>query len=212
MISIEKLLENNCDWAKKTQKKQADFFTELSQKHTPNYLWIGCSDSRVPANEIVDLPAGKLFVHRNIANLIIPEDINCQSVIQYAVESLKIKHIIICGHYDCGGIKAGLNGKLSGNLAKWLSPINKMIQKYEKLSSHLSNKEKGIFFSEINVAQQLLNLSNIDCVKEAMKNDLLIHGLVYNLETGHLMKLLTNINSSEKIKDYISKNFDIKSL
>ncbi len=200
MRLLKDLLEKNKQWATKLKASDPEFFTHLSSQQNPEYLWIGCSDSRVPANQIVDLPPGDVFVHRNIANLVIHSDLNCLSVIQYAVEILKVKHIIVCGHYGCGGIKASLDNQEHGLIDNWLRHIKDIYRiheaRFEKLET---KKEKNDLLCELNIIEQVANICHTTIVQSAWKagQKLAIHGWIYSLEDGILKDLdvcITNIN------------------
>jgi len=200
MRLLKDLLEKNKQWATKLKTSNPEFFTNLSARQTPKYLWIGCSDSRVPANQIVDLPAGDVFVHRNIANLVIHSDLNCLSVIQYAVEVLKIKHIIVCGHYGCGGIKASLDNQEHGLIDNWLRHIKDIYRMHEaKFKTLKTKKEKNDLLCELNIIEQVGNICHTTIVQSAWKagQELAVHGWIYSLEDGILKDLdvcITNAN------------------
>jgi len=200
---MKHLFDNNMAWATAIKEKNPDFFPILSKQHAPEYLWIGCSDSRVPANQIVDLPPGEVFVHRNIANLAVHSDQNCLSVIQYAVEVLKVKHIIICGHYGCGGIKAALENKSHGFIDNWLRHIKDVIRfNAEKLKGMQPDKEYDLL-CELNVVEQVKNVCNTTMVQNAWKKGTLlsVHGWIYNIENGILRELNPCITSDKQLKE-----------
>lgn len=180
------------------REKDPEFFSLLSRQQTPDYLWIGCSDSRVPANQIVNLPPGELFVHRNIANLVIRTDLNCLSVIQFAVEVLKVKHIIICGHYGCGGIQAAMEDKSYGLIDNWLCHIRDLSRLNTAKLAELKQPEKLDLLCELNVKEQVVNACNTSIVQKAWKSgaELSVHGWIYNIENGILKELDTCITSS----------------
>jgi carbonic anhydrase len=184
-------------WASEIKEENPDFFTELSKQQAPDYLWIGCSDSRVPANQIVNLPPGEIFVHRNIANIVVHTDLNCLSVIQYAVEVLEVKHIVVCGHYGCGGIKASMEETEHGLIDNWLRHIQD-VSRFN--ADKLDGKEYGEqldLLCELNVVEQVINVCNTTIVQNAWKNDveLSVHGWIYSIENGILKDLDTCINS-----------------
>ena len=187
MKSYEKLLLENKAWAAERVADDPTFFTRLSKLQTPEYLWIGCSDSRVPANEITGTQPGEIFVHRNIANLVVNTDLNMLSVLQYAVEVLKVKHIIVCGHYGCGGVKAALTNNSIGIIDKWLRNI-KDVHRFnrEEVDSIENEDEKVDRMIELNVKEQVMNLAKTSIVQKAWKNSNTphIHGWVYGLEDG----------------------------
>jgi carbonic anhydrase len=187
MKSYEKLLLENKAWAAERVADDPTFFTRLSNLQTPEYLWIGCSDSRVPANEITGTQPGEIFVHRNIANLVVNTDLNMLSVLQYAVEVLKVKHIIVCGHYGCGGVKAALTNNSIGIIDKWLRNI-KDVHRFnrEEVDSIENEDERVDRMIELNVKEQVMNLAKTSIVQKAWKNSNIphIHGWVYGLKDG----------------------------
>lgn len=200
----EDLFDRNKKWAKRIKKENPDFFSQLSEGQQPQYLWIGCSDSRVPANQIVDLPPGEIFVHRNIANVVVHTDLNCLSVLQYAVEVLEVKHIVICGHYGCGGIKAATDNHDHGLIDNWLRHINDVSRFNADKLKNLNEKEKLNLLCELNVAEQVNNVSNTTIVQNAWKKgaELSVHGWIYNLENGLLKDLdicLSSMNDLEEL-------------
>lgn len=199
--TLNHLFKRNADWAQSVEQENPGFFAALSKQQSPLYLWIGCSDSRVPASQIVNLPPGELFVHRNIANLVIEDDLNCLSVIQYAVEVLKVKHIIICGHYGCGGIRAAMENQQLGLIDDWLKHI-KTIESFDSdLFDELREMEQYDKLCELNVAEQIKNLSRTDAVKKAWesKQPLVIHGIIYDLKTGILKNLDHTVSSQQEV-------------
>lgn len=199
MDTLEHLFKNNQKWAKATLDKDPLFFQRLSNLQKPEILWIGCSDSRVPANEIIDLAPGEVFVHRNIANVVVHSDLNCLSVIQYAVEVLKIKHIIVCGHYGCGGVEAALEDKNHGLIDNWLGHIKDVARLNQHELSELSGKEKLHRLCELNVVEQVNNVSSTSVVKTAWENgaELFIHGWIYNIENGVLHDIMKSPKSNQ---------------
>ena len=191
MKTLKNLFDRNFAWAETIKKKNPDFFSRLSRQQSPEYLWIGCSDSRVPANQSVDLPPGEVFVHRNIANLVIHTDLNCLSVIQFAVEVLKVKHIIVCGHYGCGGIKAAMEDKEHGLIDNWLGHIKDVSRLNAEKLTGLNHEEKFDLLCELNVKEQVVNVCNTTVVQKAWKKgaNLSVHGWIYNIENGILKDL-----------------------
>ncbi len=169
-----------------------DFFLRLSQQQAPDYLWIGCSDSRVPANQIIDLPPGEVFVHRNIANVVAPSDLNFLSVLQYAVEVLKIRHVLVCGHYGCGGIRAALSDEDHGLIDNWLNNIRLVKRLYAAEFETLSGEAAVDRLCELNVVEQVKNVAQTTIVRNALDRgaDLTIHGIVYGLKDGILRQLV----------------------
>ncbi len=200
MKKLPNLFENNRQWAEQTRKNNPDFFKELSKDQNPEYLWIGCSDSRVPASQIVNLSPGDIFVHRNIANVVVHSDLNCQSVLQYAVEVLKVKHIIVCGHYGCGGVSAAFENQRLGLIDNWLRHIKDVYNKYANELADLESKQEKInSLCEINVHAQVMNVCHSPFVQEAWKNgqELSVHGWIYSLKNGQLNDLDLCISSTE---------------
>lgn len=191
MKSLSYLFEKNRKWAASIKEKNPEFFSDLSKQQAPEILWIGCSDSRVPANQIIDLPPGEVFVHRNIANVVVHTDLNCLSVIHFAVDVLKVKHIIICGHYDCGGIRAAMEEKDHGLIDNWLRHVKDVGRFHAEKLARVEGQEKLDLMCELNVLEQVRNVSNTTIVKNARKNgaELSIHGWVYRIENGILKDL-----------------------
>jgi carbonic anhydrase len=192
MRVLKKLFDNNKSWAGRIKDTDPEFFAKLSKQQNPEYLWIGCSDSRVPANQIVDLLPGEIFVHRNIANLVIHTDLNCLSVIQYAVEMLKVKHIIVCGHYGCSGIKAAMENREHGLIDNWLRNIKDTYRYYQNRIDLVQDaKEKLNLLCELNVIEQVANVCHTTIVQGAWKSGqgLAVHGWVYSIEDGILKDL-----------------------
>lgn len=196
------LMENNKAWAKKMTDIDPEFFTKLSEQQTPEYLWIGCSDSRVSANQVIDLAPGEVFVHRNIANVMVHTDLNCLSVIQFAVEVLNVKHIIVCGHYGCGGIKAAYDGKDLGLIDNWLGHIKDVYRLHQhEINRQATEKDKLNLLCEKNVIEQVANVCHTTIVQRAWreKKDLTVHGWIYSIENGLLKALDTEVNAKDQI-------------
>jgi len=191
--TLKHIFEKNRAWAAAVKEKDPEFFTNLAAQQHPEYLWIGCSDSRVPANQIIDLPPGEVFVHRNIGNVVVHTDLNCLSVIHFAIEVLEVKHIIVCGHYGCGGVKASMENQDHGLIDNWLRHI-KDVRRFnsEKLEG-LNEHEMLDALCELNVKEQVRNVCNTSVVQNAWKNgqELSIHGWIYNIENGLLMDMGT---------------------
>ncbi|OGV49900.1 MAG: carbonic anhydrase [Lentisphaerae bacterium GWF2_52_8] len=189
MKELPRLFENNRKWATKISASNPEFFSGLVSQQAPEYLWIGCSDSRVPANEIVGLPPGELFVHRNVANLVIHTDMNCLSVLQYAVDILKVKHVIVCGHYGCGGIKAAMENKPHGLVDNWLRHVRDIQQRHQaKLELIPSECERLRRLCELNAVEQVINVGNTTIVQDAWRRgqEIAIHGWIYDIADGLL--------------------------
>lgn len=204
MSLLEDLLKNNKQWAADILKEDPEFFTHLAEQQSPEYLWIGCSDSRVPANQLIGLMPGDVFVHRNIANLVIHTDLNCMSVIKYAVDILKVKHIIITGHYDCGGIKAAMQKKSFELIDGWLRNIKDIyVNHSDEFTSDMTDKQKLDHLTELNVIEQVKNVCHTSFVQNAWINgqDLTVHGLIYSVKNGRLKDLNVNIDSIDSIND-----------
>lgn len=201
MKELKALLKNNQVWAREIKQEDPNFFSDLSRQQTPRYLWIGCSDSRVPENKIVDLPAGEIFVHRNIANVVVHTDLNSLSVIQYAVEVLEVKHIIVCGHYGCGGIKAAMEHHEYGLIDNWLRHIKDVRRFHEKKFKDLEHDQKLDLLSELNVIEQVRNICNTTIVQDAWTagRELFVHGWIYNIADGTLKDLEDCISSNEQL-------------
>jgi len=204
MKILTQLFENNRKWAYRQTQSDPDFFNRLLQQQSPEYLWIGCSDSRVPANEIVGLLPGELFVHRNVANLVVKNDLNCLSVIQFAVDALKVKHIIICGHYGCGGVKAVLDNTKIGLVDNWLDNLRPVKENF--LSNLFEIKDEASRFNklcELNVVEQVFNVCNTDIIRIAWqrKQQLSVHGWIYDIKDGLLQDLDVCISNSDNIDE-----------
>lgn len=191
MKTLKHLFDNNSAWANSIKEKDPEYFTRLSMQQAPEYLWIGCSDSRVPANQITGLQPGEVFVHRNIANVVVHTDLNCLSVLQFAVEVLKVKHIIICGHYGCGGIKAALENQEHGLIDNWLRHIKDVIRFNAGKFEGLDNEEKLDLLCELNIKEQVTNVCNTTIVQNAWKQgkELSVHGWIYSIKNGVLKDL-----------------------
>lgn len=202
--SAKDLLEGNLKWVEDTNRQRPGFFAENSKSQSPDFLWIGCSDSRVPESEITDTVPGAIFVQRNIANLVIHTDSNLLSVVNYAVKFLKVKHIIICGHYGCGGVKAALSNQDYGFLDNWLMHIKDVYRLHEEELDAISN-EKARFdrYVELNIIEQVHNLSKVSFIQEEWHAGEFpfIHGWVYDLETGKIKDLNVTVNNSHKLDD-----------
>lgn len=189
MERIERLFANNHAWATKMKDEQSDYFKELAEHQKPTYLWIGCSDSRVPAEKLTGLGPGELFVHRNVANMVIHTDLNCLSVVQYAVDVLEIEHIIICGHTNCGGINAAIAQKDLGLINNWLLHIRDIWFKHSHLLGNLPTEERSNVLTRLNVAEQVYNLGRSSIIKTAWEQGkkLSLHGWVYDVKDGFLI-------------------------
>ena len=201
MRVLKHLFENNRAWADKIRGEDPEFFQKLSRQQSPSYLWIGCSDSRVPANQIVGLLPGELFVHRNVANVVAPSDLNCLSVVQFAVDVLKVRHIIVCGHYGCGGVRAALNGDRLGLADNWLRHVQDVRDKHAaRLAGIRDETLHGDRLCELNVIEQVLNLCQTFIVGDAWKRrqELTVHGWIYGLHDGLLRDLNICITAQQE--------------
>lgn len=203
----KRLILQNKAWAEEQQEKNPELFKELASGQHPKFLWIGCSDSRVPVNEITDTHSGDIFVHRNIANMVVHTDLNLLSVLQYAVQVLKVEHIIVCGHYGCGGVKAAFEHGNLGLLNKWLRNIKDVYRLHQSEIEQKTNEEDRINrFIELNVEEQAMNLAKTSIVQQAWADGqkLLLHGWVFDISTGlvHDRKLIENDQDMESIYKY----------
>ena len=206
MRTLKNLFENNRVWAESIRTREPDFFQTLSKQQAPTYLWIGCSDSRVPATQLVGLSPGELFVHRNVANVVVHTDLNCLSVMQYAVEVLKVKHIIICGHYGCGGVQAALQNLKLGLIDNWLRHVQDVMQKHDASLARLDDEAARLDrLCELNVIEQVWNVSQTTIVQSAWERgqELSVHGWVYGLEDG----LLRDMNMCVTCQDELPSSY-----
>jgi len=202
MQTLNHLFENNKAWADRVLKHEPDFFLKLSRQQSPDYLWIGCADSRVPANEIVGLPPGELFVHRNVANLVVHTDLNCLSVMQFAVELLKVRHIIVCGHYGCSGVQAALRRDRLGLSDNWLRHLQDVRQRHEaSLGKAGGDVEAARRLCELNVIEQVVNVCQTTIALDAWERgqDLTVHGWIYGLQDGLLRDLNVTVGGADEM-------------
>ncbi|MBN8696151.1 MAG: carbonate dehydratase [Bacteroidetes bacterium] len=209
--SYNRLFENNKKWVNTKLTESPDYFKQLSKGQTPEYLWIGCSDSRVPANEITGTEPGEMFVHRNIANMVVHSDMNLLSVLSYAVEVLKVKHIIVCGHYGCGGVMAAMGNKQYGLIDNWLRHIKDVYRLYqEELDAITDEKARSDKFVEFNVMEQVLDLCKTSIIQNAWSNnqELQVHGWVYDIADGYIKDLNVTFKCNKDLpKVFQFKNF-----
>lgn len=206
----KKILDNNTKWVEDSLKKDPNYFEDLAKGQTPPLLWIGCSDSRVPANEIIGAKPGEVFVHRNIANMVIHSDMNMLSVLDYAVNVLKVKHVLVCGHYGCGGVKAAMGNDSIGIIDNWIRHIKDVYRLHnEYLDSFLDENERFNKFVELNVKEQVFDLAKTSIVQSAWKKgqDLTLHGWVYGLNSGFVTDLNVNISSDKELDDVYQLKF-----
>jgi carbonic anhydrase len=204
MSALEDLLRNNREWAERVRREDPGFFDRLSKQQSPKYLWIGCSDSRVPANQILGLDPGEVFVHRNVANLVVHTDLNCLSAIQFAVDLLKVEHILIVGHYGCSGVHATLTGTRVGLADNWLRHVGDVMQKHEGLLAGAGpEKSRHERLCELNVIEQVLNVCQTTIVQDAWARgqEVAVHGWVYSLENGRVRQLSIDVTGPDEVND-----------
>jgi carbonic anhydrase len=191
-VPISQLFNNNRAWAARILEETPDFFQRLSAQQSPEFLWIGCSDSRVPANEIVGLLPGELFVHRNVANLVVHTDLNCLSVLQFAVDVLKVRHVIVCGHYGCGGVRAALGRDRLGLIDNWLRHVQDVLEHHQAVIEPIADTNTRVNrLCELNVIEQARHVCQTSIVQDAWNRGqaLAVHGWIYGLQDGHLRDL-----------------------
>lgn len=197
----ERLLENNRAWVAQRLRDDPNFFQRLSAQQAPEYLWIGCSDSRVPANQITGLDPGEVFVHRNIANVVVHSDLNCLSVLQFAVDVIKVKHVILCGHYGCSGVKAALNGTRVGLVDNWLRHVQDVAEQNESYLGQVVQELRHDRLCELNVLTQVQNICRTSVVREAWERgqELSVHGWIYGVDNGLLTDLGASCSSNDEV-------------
>jgi carbonic anhydrase len=203
MRFLPDLFANNRAWAARIAKEQPDLFARLAAQQAPQYLWIGCSDSRVPANQIVDLLPGELFVHRNVANLVVQGDLNCLSVLQFAVEALHVRHVIVCGHYGCGGVRAALEDTKLGLIDDWLCHVKDIRRKHSALLANLADRrQQEDRLCELNVIEQVRHVCQTPIVQDAWTRGqpLDVHGWIYGVNNGLLRDLSVTVASPEEVE------------
>jgi carbonic anhydrase len=201
-LTTAELFQRNRDWAAEQVAEDPNYFKNLAAQQTPEYLWIGCSDSRVPANELLGMAPGELFVHRNIANVVVHSDLNCLTVLQFAIDVLKVKHIIVCGHYGCSGVHAAMVNTRVGLADNWLRHVQDVHQKHERyLGDVLPSRERNDRMVELNVVEQVVNTSQTTVVQDAWERGqpLTVHGWVYGLQDGLLRDLGMDISSADQL-------------
>ena len=204
MRVLKHLFDKNKTWAEQITNDDPQFFTRLAGQQSPQYLWIGCADSRVPANQIIGLEPGEVFVHRNIANVVVHTDLNCLSVIQYAVEVLKVQHIIVCGHYGCGGIQAAMQTQELGLIDNWLRHLKDIYEKYASRLDRIEDTQKRFdHFCELNVKEQAYHICQTTIVQNAWKRgqQLSVHGWIYGLHDGLLQDLNICVTSPDELAE-----------
>lgn len=200
MKDLKRLLDQNKAWARSIEASEPGFFQNLAKQQSPNFLWIGCSDSRVPATQLVGLAPGEMFVHRNVANVVVHTDFNCLSVMQYAVDVLKVDHIIVCGHHGCGGVKAAMDNLQFGLIDNWLRHVQDVRHGHEEALAKIANESERLDrLCELNVIEQVLNVSRTTIVQAAWERgqDLVVHGWIYTLQDGLLRDLGLSIDNAE---------------
>ena len=198
MKDLKRLLDQNRAWAENIKANDPDFFPTLAKQQSPKFLWIGCADSRVPANQLAGLKPGEMFVHRNVANVVDHTDFNCLSVMQYAVDVLKVEHIIVCGHHGCGGVKAAMDNLQLGLIDNWLRHVQDVIHEHEALLAQIDDEnDRFERLCELNVIQQVLNVGRTTIVQSAWQRgqDLVVHGWIYGLQDGLLRDLNVSIDT-----------------
>jgi carbonic anhydrase len=206
-IELTELLNNNRAWAVATEERQPGFFSRLAKQQNPRYMWIGCADSRVPANEITGLDPGEVFVHRNVANVVVHSDLNALSTIQFAVEHLKVEHIMVVGHYGCGGVRAALRGTRVGLADNWLRHVQDVRMRHRKRIDHLPANEQEDILCEMNVIEQVANVALSTVLQDAWARgqSIHVHGWVYGLKDGLLKDLKVTISNPEEIMNVFAR-------
>src|SRR3982750_162850 len=202
MSSLEDLFANNHSWVARMTAEDPEFFSRLASQQTPRYLWIGCSDSRVPANQIVGLPPGAVFVHRNVANLVVHSDLNCLSVLQYAVEALRVEHVIVCGHYGCGGVEAAWKRTPLGLIDNWLRHVQDIADRHRGLFTRaMTDAQSADRLCELNVLEQAANVCRTTIVQDAWRRGqpLSIHGWIYRLRNGLIRDLGLSVSRDDTL-------------
>ncbi len=202
MKHLPELFQNNREWARRIAEQDPEFFAKLSKQQSPQYLWIGCSDSRVPANDIVGLLPGELFVHRNIANVVVHTDLNCLSVMEFAVDLLEVKHIIVCGHYGCSGVRAALKRERLGLSDNWLRHVEDVHEKHRALLAGASESKAADRLCELNVIEQVANVCQTTIARDAWERgqELTVHGWIYGIGNGLLRDLNVTVSGSQEAR------------
>ncbi len=201
MPELKQLLEQNKDWAQRVLAEDPGFFARLEKLQSPKHMWIGCSDSRVPANQITGMDPGEVFVHRNVANVVVHTDLNCLSTLQFAVDMLQVEHIIVCGHYGCGGIQATLDGRRIGLVDNWLRHVGDVLDKHQERLDAVASARRHNTLCELNVIEQTLNVCQSTVLQDAWQRGqtITVHAWIYSLHNGHIRALNTGIESTEGI-------------
>lgn len=203
MRALQRLFDNNRAWARSIISEDPDFFARLARRQSPECLWIGCADSRVPASQVVGLSPGELFVHRNVANVVDPDDVNCMAVLQFAVETLEVRHVIVCGHYGCGGVQAVLGESPPGHLGRWLERVEAVAQRYGARLASVSPDERVARLCELNVIEGVASLCRTGPVRAAWERGqpLAVHGWIYALSDGLLQDLGIRVSALEELDE-----------
>jgi carbonic anhydrase len=208
MPKVSDLLENNRQWSEGVRRRDAGFFDRLSRQQAPRYLWIGCADSRVPANEIVGLMPGELFVHRNVANVVVHSDLNCLSVLQYAVEALRVEHVIVCGHYGCGGVEAAWKRTPLGLIDNWLRHVQDVAERHRAVFTRgMTDSQSADRLCELNVLEQAANVCRTTIVQDAWRRGkpLQVHGWIYRLQNGLIRDLELSVSRDGMLDDSLAR-------
>jgi carbonic anhydrase len=212
MNTLQRLLDNNRAWAERIRQQDPDFFPKLAAQQGPEYLWIGCSDSRVPANQIVGLLPGEVFVHRNVANVVVHADLNCLSVLQFAVDVLKIRHVIVCGHYGCGGVRAAYQDDRMGLVDNWLRHVQDVAQKHRGTLATAGSLDNQINrLCELNVLEQVANVCQTTVIQDAWARgqEVTVHGWIYDLADGLIRDLKVNSSSPGEFQSVYQRAQDV---
>ncbi len=208
MRTLEKLLRQNREWAERVHARDPQFFPTLAKQQSPQYLWIGCADSRVPANEIVGLLPGELFVHRNVANVVVHTDLNCLSVLQFAVDALKVRDVIVCGHYGCGGVGAALRGDRLGLVDNWLRHVQDVRDAHRfELEAIVDPAARVDRLCELNVVAQVVNVAETSIVRDAWERgqDLTVHGWIYGLVDGRVRDMAVSVSGPDDLREVLGR-------
>ena len=202
-MPLRHLLQHNRDWAAETVLDRPDFFTNLSEQQKPRYMWIGCSDSRVPANQITGLEPGEVFVHRNVANVVVHSDLNALSTIQYAVDMLEVEHVIVCGHYGCGGVQAALDNARIGLADNWIRHIQDVRDRHQDALQSAVVSQRLNMLCELNVVEQVVNVCHSTVMKDAWARGrvVTVHGWIYGVHDGLLQDLLVSVSNPEQLQE-----------